>query len=196
MLFQGQEFASSSPFLFFADHPPELAEAVRKGRADFLANWPSLASGTLKFADPCDETTFEMCKLDHSERERNQGAVRLHTDLLRLRREELVFQRQARRLDGAVLSPEAFVLRFFGDRPEDDRLLLVNFGRDVRFVPAPEPLLAPAEKYEWRMLWSSEDPQYGGSGTALFDAQADWFLAGHAAAVLATRACTPETRTT
>src|SRR5581483_7219978 len=33
LLFQGQEFAASAPFLFFADHGPDLAEVVRQGRA-------------------------------------------------------------------------------------------------------------------------------------------------------------------
>ena len=32
MLFQGQEFAASSPFLYFADHNPELAKLVAQGR--------------------------------------------------------------------------------------------------------------------------------------------------------------------
>lgn len=196
MLFQGQEFASSAPFLYFADHNAELAEAVREGRAKFLSNWPSLASGTLKFADPCDGATFETCKLDQSEREGHLEAVRLHTDLLRLRREEAVFRRQERRLDGAVLSSEAFVLRFFGDEPGEDRLLLVNLGRDLKVVPAPEPLLAPPENQKWRMLWSSEDPQYGGSGTAPVDSEADWFLPGHATLVLTTRTVTTENKKT
>ena len=42
MLFQGQEFSASAPFLYFADHDPELAEAVRKGRAEFLTQFPSI----------------------------------------------------------------------------------------------------------------------------------------------------------
>ncbi len=33
MLFQGQEFAASTPFLYFADHRDDLVEPVRKGRA-------------------------------------------------------------------------------------------------------------------------------------------------------------------
>jgi maltooligosyltrehalose trehalohydrolase len=194
MLFQGQEFASSAPFLFFADHNPEVAAAVRKGRAAFLAQWPSLASAALKFADPCSEQTFEMCKLDHSERARHAHAVRLHTDLLRLRREEAVFRRQDRRFDGAVLSSEAFVLRFFGDRPEEDRLLLVNFGRDVRLTPAPEPLLAPPENCEWKILWSSEDPRYGGNGSAALEPEAPLVIPGHAALVVAPGAVTTQAR--
>ena len=43
MLFQGQEFAASAPFLYFADLEPELAAAVRKGRAEFLTQFPSVA---------------------------------------------------------------------------------------------------------------------------------------------------------
>ena len=52
-------------------------------------------------------------------------------DLLRLRRKDPVFAAQAAHgIDGAVLGPEAFLLRFFA--PDgDDRLLLVNFGRDL-----------------------------------------------------------------
>jgi maltooligosyltrehalose trehalohydrolase len=44
MLFQGQEFNASTPFLFFADHDPELAEAVKRGRAEFMSQFPSLTS--------------------------------------------------------------------------------------------------------------------------------------------------------
>src|SRR5205807_5039175 len=44
MLFMGQEFACSAPFLYFADHNPELAKVVRKGRAEFLGQFPSLAA--------------------------------------------------------------------------------------------------------------------------------------------------------
>ena len=90
----------------------------------------------------------------------------LHRDLLQLRREDPVFRAQKPRgVDGAVLAPEAFVLRFFGDGG-DDRLLLVNLGRDLHLDPAPEPLLAPPENAVWDVLWSSEDPRYGGDGTA------------------------------
>ena len=59
------------------------------------------------------------------------------------------------RLDGAVLGPDAFVLRFLID-DANDRLLLVNFGRELRLREAPEPLLAPPENRTWSVLWSSE----------------------------------------
>ena len=185
MLFQGQEFAASSPFLFFADHNEELAPLIRKGRANFLAQFRSLSTPDFQaiLDDPCDERTFERSKLLLFERERHSAIYEMHRDLLRLRREDAVFGGAAVGVDGAVLGDEAFVLRFFGD-DDDDRLLLVNFGLDLNLSPAPEPLLAPPEGKEWRVLWSSEDPRYGGMGAPPLDPEEKWLLPGHAAMAL------------
>ncbi len=186
MLFQGQEFSASSPFLFFADHPSELAALVRSGRAEFVAQFASVADpkAQARLDDPADPATFLRCKLDLSERERHGEAYALHRDLLRLRREDPVFRLQeAGRVDGAVLGPEAFLLRFFGEGG-DDRLLLVNLGRDLPLAPAPEPLLAPPEGRDWELLWSSEDPRYGGLGTPSPRSEERWRIPGQTALVL------------
>src|SRR5262249_6201348 len=42
MPFQGQEFAASTPFHFFADHHAELGTLIRKGRVKFLEQFRSL----------------------------------------------------------------------------------------------------------------------------------------------------------
>ena len=78
MLFQGQEFAASSPFLYFADHETELAGAVRQGRAKFLGQFRSIALPQMQaqLAHPDDVATFERCKLDFSERERMPRSLR------------------------------------------------------------------------------------------------------------------------
>jgi maltooligosyltrehalose trehalohydrolase len=189
MLFQGQEFAASSPFHYFADHHPELNQQVRQGRTQFLMQFPSLAQPEMRdFAiDPGDPATFERCKLDFRERQRHAGIYALHADLLRLRRDDAVFRLQKRgSLDGAVFTDEAFVLRYFGQH-DDDRLLLVNLGRDLHLDPAPEPLLAPPEDMFWELLWSSEDPGYGGSGTPPVDGEDNWRIPGQAAVVLRPR---------
>ena len=47
MLFQGQEFGSTRPFYFFADHGADLAKLVREGRAKFLQQFPSLAAADI-----------------------------------------------------------------------------------------------------------------------------------------------------
>jgi maltooligosyltrehalose trehalohydrolase len=186
MLFMGQEFAASSPFLFFADHPEDLAVQVRKGRAEFVSQFRSLATVEVqqRLIDPNDPATFEGCKLDLSERQSHDQAYALHKDLLRLRREDEVLRnRRAGALEGAVLGPEAFVLRFFTDSGKD-RILIVNFGRDLHLYPAPEPLLAPPEGTRWETLWSSEEPRYGGTGTPSLETDEGWRIPGHAACAL------------
>jgi maltooligosyltrehalose trehalohydrolase len=187
MLFQGQEFAASQPFRYFADHNPELARLVRKGRAEFLAQFPNLAQPEVQacLPDPADPQTFERCKLDFAERERHHESYALHRELLKLRREDPAFRAQRHRgVDGAVLGPRAFVLRFFVDGGAD-RLLLVNFGGDLHLDPAPEPLLAPPQGTRWEVLWSSEEIRYGGSGTAPLDTDENWRIPGEAAVALA-----------
>jgi maltooligosyltrehalose trehalohydrolase len=194
MLFQGEEFGASSPFVYFADHKPGLAEAVRQGRGEFLAQFPSISQSSMKDAlpDPGDPATFARCKLDWSERDRNAGVLALHRDLLALRRSDAAFSAQrAGAVDGAVLGPEAFVLRFFHEG--GDRLLVVNLGLDLPLAHAPEPLLAPPEGLRWDALWSSEDPRYGGGGTpVLEDGRRGWHIPGHCAVVLAPRARTED----
>ncbi len=187
MLFQGQEFASSSRFLFFADHQPELATKVRQGRIDFLKQWRSLGLPEVQscFDDPSSSKTFEGSKLDHSEVQKHAEIYALHRDLLRLRREDPVISRQgADGIDGAVLSEGCFLLRFFSPGFRHDRLLLVNLGIDLELNPAPEPLLAPPEAMEWAKLWSSEDPEYSGCGTAALDTDENWRIPGQAAVLL------------
>jgi maltooligosyltrehalose trehalohydrolase len=186
LLFQGQEFAASAPFLFFADHRPELASRVEHGRAEFLAQFPSIASGEVRarLPDPGARATFAACVLDLAERERHAEAYALHADLLRLRRDDPVIAAQgARGIEGAVLGPEAFVLRFRG-AGGDDRVLAVNLGADLALDPAPEPLLAPPEGCRWRVAWSSEHPRYGGGGAVPLDADGRWRLAAHAACLV------------
>jgi maltooligosyltrehalose trehalohydrolase len=186
MLFQGQEFASSKPFYYFADHTPELAKRVLEGRAGFLSQFRSLALPEMResLLDPGNPNTFQKCKLDFAEREHHAALYLMHKDLIRMRREDPVFRMQGRNgLDGAVLGQEAFVLRYFGENG-DDRLLLVNLGLDLHLDPAPEPLLAPPEGQEWTLAWSTEEIQYGGSGTYAPDTEENWRLLGHAAMVM------------
>jgi maltooligosyltrehalose trehalohydrolase len=92
--------------------------------------------------------------------------VRLHHDLLRLRRDDPAFtDARTDAFAGAVLSDRAFCLRYFQDPPTGDRLVLVNLGATLSARSLAEPLLAPVPGTGWRTAWSSEDPRYGGHGT-------------------------------
>src|SRR5205823_2735589 len=66
MLFQGQEFGATTPFLFFADHHAGLAPQVLSGRKEFLSQFPSLATEAAQAVidDPAKEATFRKCMLE------------------------------------------------------------------------------------------------------------------------------------
>jgi maltooligosyltrehalose trehalohydrolase len=187
MIFQGQEFGASTPFLYFADHRPDLAEAVRSGRAEFVAQFPSLASSEAqaRLPEPHDPGTFERCKLRWEEHDSHAAHRRLYEDLLALRRSEAAFAAQRPgALDGAVLANEALVLRFVAASPADERLLLINMGPDLDAGSVAEPLVAPPPGCEWVVQWSSERPEYGGMGTPAVVSDRGWHVPGHAAVVL------------
>jgi maltooligosyltrehalose trehalohydrolase len=168
LLFQGQECGATAPWHFFADHDEGLRKAIRRGRAEFMAQFPRMATPEAQaaLADPCAEATFRACVLDPRQRRLDEPHVALHRDLLRLRRVDPAFtDARPEALDGAVLSGHAFAVRYLQDDPMRDRLLLVNLGPTFAQPAVPEPLLAPPEGTGWRLAWSSEDPRYGGHGT-------------------------------
>lgn len=186
MFFQGQEFGSSKPFLYFADHNPQLSKLVCKGRREFLNMFPSIAALPPKDAldDPGEKATFTKCKLDFSERMSHALIYQMHQDLLAMRNSDAFKSaRKHKAVDGAVLSPDALVLRFFAD-DKQDRLLLVNFGIDFALDINPEPLLAPLSGCDWELCFSSEDPNYGGGGTPPVLVDGSWRLHGRSAVVM------------
>ncbi len=185
LLFQGEEFGASAAFHYFADHETEMSELVRRGRTQSMRSFRRLSEEDARdlVPDPSAPETFVESKLDWTERERHAEIVRLHADLLRLRREDEIFRRQdAERMHGAVLGREIFALRFLGDEERGDRLMVVNLGADFSWVPSAEPLLAPPFQQEWRLLWSSEAPCYLGSGSGTGEGVWNWFP-GHATVV-------------
>ena len=184
MLFQGQEFGASGPFLYFADHNSELSPVVHAGRRQFLKQFPSIATagGAERIDDPAAPATFERCKLDFSEREKHADLYALHIDLLALRRNEEAFAaQQAASLHGAVLGPRALLARFF--HASGHRLVVLNLGDDLTLDPAPEPLLAPRLGQRWRLLLDSEDVKYGGKGYAEPEREGVWQLTACSACV-------------
>jgi maltooligosyltrehalose trehalohydrolase len=187
LLFQGQEFGASTPFIFFTDvGDGNMREAIRKGRFEFLAQFPSLASKETQknLPSPSDPEVFTRCKLNFSERETNREFYDLYTDLIKLRREDSRLREQIPgAVDGAVLGPASFVLRYFASNNED-RLLVVNFGKLHTLEVIPEPLVAPPLGFEWETLWTSESVRYGGPGDVTLAPQDQWILPAEAAVVL------------
>ncbi len=127
MLWMGEEFAASAPFLYFADHEEEeMRRLVSEGRKrDFAAfGW-----NENEVPDPEAEETFERSKLDWSEV--NEGK---HDEMLRWTKEVIRFRRSCMDLndgdfghtlvncssDGKVLTMQRGVVR-----------VLMNLGEPV-----------------------------------------------------------------
>jgi maltooligosyltrehalose trehalohydrolase len=187
LLFQGEEFGASSPFLFFADvGDAGVRNAIRKGRAELLAPFLSLSEEeTLRsLPAPDDSEAFSVCKLDFSEREKHRQLYDLHIDLLKLRREDSRFRLQeSDGIDGAVLGPTSFVLRYFSE-VNDDRLLLLNLGERHVLNPVSEPLLAPPPGCTWETLWTSDSRCYGGADAVATATPEQWLLPAESAVAL------------
>ncbi len=186
MLFQGQEFAASSPFLYFNDSGAGEAKEVAAGRAKFLSQFRSYALPEIqsRLPDPCDRDVFRRCKLDFDDRRRHKQIYDLHRDLLQLRRDDPVLrQHDATHIHGTTLGCDAFLLRYL---PPDSgtRLIVVNFGAELRRESIANPLVAPPSSSRWDILWSSEDSRYGGSGTAPLDTPEGWCIPGETTVVL------------
>ena len=163
-----------------------MKEAIRKGRFEFLTQFPSIASEETQklLPAPDDPDVFARCKLDFSERQTNRSFYDLHADLIKLRQDTARFCAQDfTAIDGAVLGPASFVLRYFA-KGYSDCLLVVNLGRRLKLQPIPEPLLAPPLGFEWKTVWTSESPRYGGPGTSDIVTEDRWMLPAESAVAL------------
>ncbi len=132
----------------------ERGSGAARAAREFLGQFPSIAAGGHALADAIPRRARRSSAASSISRSarRHAHAVALHRDLLELRRGDPRFQHGSaqRAVDGAVLAHEAFVLRYFGDGG-DDRLLIVNFGRELELSPVPEPLLAPPHERAWKL---------------------------------------------
>ncbi|MGD0675031.1 MAG: malto-oligosyltrehalose trehalohydrolase [Polyangiaceae bacterium] len=134
LLFMGQEWGASTPFLYFTDHEPELGALVSKGRRDefksFLAFGDAQSAATIP--NPQDRPTFEKSKLRWSERDDHEHARVLSQvkALLRLRRDDPVLRARCDRRDlRARVDANALVVERAGEAGR--RILVANWTSDT-----------------------------------------------------------------
>jgi len=131
MLFMGEEYGETAPFLYFTSHSDaDLIEAVKKGRAAEFEGFGWKGEPP----DPHAEETFRRSKLTRVE---NAALRRLYKNLLALRRERPAL----RTLDLAHIETHAddtqgmlFVRRW---TESDEVLLAFNFANEPRTVDLP-----------------------------------------------------------
>jgi maltooligosyltrehalose trehalohydrolase len=165
LLFMGQEFAASSPFLFFTDHPEELGRLVTEGRRKEFAGFKAFDDPRMRatIPDPQAESTFLVSKLDLSERETHAGTLALYRELLRLRREDPVLAvNDRRRTEALAASAQTVVIhRWDGD---EHRVLVASFGQAVAMPPAWLERVAGGPDAHWELLLSTDETRFGGEG--------------------------------
>ncbi|MPZ97805.1 MAG: malto-oligosyltrehalose trehalohydrolase [Dehalococcoidia bacterium] len=160
LLFMGDEWATSSQFLYFTDHTPDLGRLVTEGRRGEFAGWRAFSDPRLRerIPDPQASETFQRSRLDWAERDREPHAsmLRFHQALLRLRREEPVL----RWLEGArqhSAAPDEHSIAVRRER-EGDTLLVVARLRGAGVTgEGAERLLAPPEGMRWQPVLTTED---------------------------------------
>ena len=148
ILFMGQEWASSAPFLYFSDHAGELGTRVSHGRRQEFGHFSAFREAEVdQIPDPQAESTFLRSKLDWSERRWPEHAqtLALYRRGLELRRTDPVL-REARELSVGTIGSTLWVSR---QTPHGERLLLFNAGpaatlKEVagRLASAAQPLLS------------------------------------------------------
>jgi maltooligosyltrehalose trehalohydrolase len=130
MLFQGEEWNASSPFLYFTDHSDEeLAEAVREGRRREFSGFGWKPE---EIPDPQDESTFTRSKLDWAETQRTEGKDMLqwYKNLAAFRRSHPALRRGRRNMQVTFDEQDRWLMV-----QRDDVLLLCNFGSEQTVVP-------------------------------------------------------------
>jgi maltooligosyltrehalose trehalohydrolase len=136
----GQEWAASSPFLFFSDHHGDLGEAIRKGRREEFAAFAAFADPETRdrIPDPQAPSTFARSKLPWAEREHepHRAVLSLYRELLALRRDDPVLAAPCG-WDDLHASTRGNVLEVVRTHGREQRRLLVTFGAEAAPIDAP-----------------------------------------------------------
>jgi maltooligosyltrehalose trehalohydrolase len=164
LLFMGQEWAASTPFLFFTDHKKDLGDKVREGRRQEFKQFSAFAhpDARRRIPDPQAIETFLASRLDWQEIERQPHAsvLRLYQALLDLRRREPAFRADsAAHFDVAALGAGALCLRRMS--PGHAAVLIIVQLKQAETIDlARHPLTRDFLSTPWNIILTTEDPQF------------------------------------
>jgi maltooligosyltrehalose trehalohydrolase len=171
MFFMGQEWAASSPFLYFTDHHDELGKGVTEGRRKEFAEFSEFRDPAkrARIPDPQALVTFTNSKLDWTEphRQPHLETLQLYRDFLRFRKANLTDRRRGHWQVDQV-SPRAIAIRYQREK-EGDILIVAQLVADDITLQLENELPAPAKGRAWEFIISTNEPIYGGKQAAQFD---------------------------
>ncbi|MBV9657373.1 MAG: malto-oligosyltrehalose trehalohydrolase [Verrucomicrobia bacterium] len=177
LLFQGQEWAASTPFLYFTDHNAELGKLVTAGRRKEFKGFKAFSdeAAVARIPDPQAETTFRASKLKWDEREKSphDAVLALYRAALALRKNEPALRARIDRArwEVGVLLGGAVALRFYADagHGEGGVLLVVDLQGGCDAQLADEPLARLSTPgLRWQTVLASNAREFGGDGTETY----------------------------
>jgi maltooligosyltrehalose trehalohydrolase len=158
LLFMGQEWAASAPFLYFTDHHDELGRLVTEGRRNEFSRFDAFADPATRgrIPDPQSISTFDASRLHWREREVEPHAatLALYRSMIALRRSEPALHAAADCAVEAISPNTLIVVRTAG--PETLALVLCVDGSetlDLRHV-APTSSIPNAR---WRPVMATSE---------------------------------------
>ncbi len=158
MVFQGQEWLSVTPFLYFSDHDEELGRLVTEGRRREFAGFRAFSDPEIRelIPDAQAETTFRWSVLNHDEAKVGAGllALELHRATLEVRHLDPVLHAYRRERLPITAHAEGDCLVVLFEHDGVRRWLVANFGRGTSVD------LAGAT----RVILGSGEPRFGGRG--------------------------------
>ena len=156
LLFMGEEFDDSAPFLYFTSHgDSELARAVTEGRRKEFADFQPRD----EFFDPQAPETFERSKITWPllAAERHQAVLRLYRDLIALRKSTPCLSNCRKDLVQINIDEQKQRLTMVRSDPSGSRLLLLcNFGPSSGVFEVGDGCSA------WRLGLDTASEKYGG----------------------------------
>ncbi len=163
-LFMGQEWAASTPFLYFTDHEPDLGKKVTHGRRQEFRHFSAFSDPKVRetIPDPQAEETFAVSKLRWEERD-----LQPHAEILKLYQALLQFRRTEPALQSA--DPENFSCVAAGDsivvlerRKEGAPAVLVicHFQGEHTLDTTSLDMQSIKAGKEWEIVLTTEDQAY------------------------------------
>jgi maltooligosyltrehalose trehalohydrolase len=159
MLFMGEEWGETNPFLFFTSHgDPELIEAVRKGRKAEFAAFHSEGEAP----DPQEEFTFTQSRLQWGlrEKEGHQQLLSFYKNLIAMRKQYASLHNTDRKQMMVTAHPKKNCLMLRRWDQEQQVLCLMNFSTQIHSLTIPD------DKPYWKKILDSADPKWNGPAAA------------------------------
>jgi maltooligosyltrehalose trehalohydrolase len=172
LLFMGQEWSASTPFLFFTDHEPDLGKLVTEGRREEFREFAAFRDeeARKRIPDPQSEKTFLRSKLlwDEPMQPAHAQILLLYQDCLALRNREAAFSPGSRKdwhIETLECGAGALCLR----HAEEQWLVIFDLDGGHEGCLLAEAMLQSTGTPSWQVVLSTSENRYGGSGEIHFN---------------------------